>query len=702
MPSWATDLRSVLTGYTVTSWNQKDGLPAGLVYALAQDNDGYIWVATDDGPYRFDGVRFSSWEQLSEQTLPSKLARALRVDKDGALWVGFAGNGGVSRLRDGRAENFGQAEGLPNSPVSTLVVDAHGLLWAGTGVGLYFYRNGRWQKFPSDRGLPDESVFTATFLDQRNQMYVGNAVGFYRYRDVDQRFERVESTTDIARAISEDPLGNLLVTDEVAGFRRVGTRQPAIDQTDRGRGRQLLRDRRGNLWVGTSGQGLWRVRFDEQGRILFTERATALTGLLADGVFALLEDREGNIWSGTIEGLNRLTPHKVAQVTEIGLVAGVESGSDGSIWVGTVDELLRFRSSTLRRADERVSMSGSRLRALHTDAHGITWVATTQGLARVVRGRLVPVTVAKADQMPRQIDTITSDGNGGVWLFDTSRGLVQYAGGRFNTVALPVSFAKTRVSATYTDSGGRAWFAFSDGQVAWSDGEGFRMLGPSDGVDAGVYQAIYEDSHHQIWLGGTAGLTRFANGTFVTIRQGNGFPVNNLTAIVEDGADYLWMGSGAGILQIRRDECDRAAADPSYQVRYPALRSRRWSRRAAVRLQHQSPRHPRHRWRPVVRHGARPDGHRSERLAARRRRAPGPHRGDHGGRRSPAPRAWPPPAGADVTRRDRVHRAQHDVATQTAVPLSPRRVRCGLDRRGHAPSGVLHEPAAARVPLPRA
>lgn len=564
----ATDLRNVLTGYTVTSWSQKDGLPPGIVYALAQDNEGYLWVATDDGPYRFDGVRFSAWSQLSEQELPSKAVRAVRVDKDGAIWVGYAGSGGVSRLRDGRADNFGQTEGLPNSPVSTLVEDAHGLLWAGTGVGLYFFRNGRWQKYPSDRGLPDESIFTATFLDRRNQMYVGNAIGFYRYREVDQRFESVETTTDLVRAIAEDPLGNLLVTDEVAGFRRVGTKSPPIDQTDRGRGRQILRDRRGNLWVGTSGQGLWRVRFDDQGRVLFTERATALSGLLADGVFALLEDREGNIWSGTIEGLNRLTPHKVAQVTEIGLVAGVEAGPDGSLWIGTVDELLRVTSSTTRRAEERVSMNGARLRSLHTDEHGVTWVGTTQGLARVVNRRLVPVPVRKTDDVPRQIDTITSDGNGGVWMFDVARGLVQYNDGQFRAVPLPVSTAKIRVVAAYTDSGGRAWFAFSDGQVATSDGEGVRMLGPADGVDGGVYQAIYEDSAHQIWLGGTAGLTRYANNKFVTIRQGNGFPVNNLTAIVEDDADYLWMGSGVGIMRIRRDECDKAAADPSYQVQY--------------------------------------------------------------------------------------------------------------------------------------
>jgi ligand-binding sensor domain-containing protein len=71
-----------------------------------------------------------------------------------------------------------------------------------------------------------------------------------------------------------------------------------------------------------------------------------------------------------------------------------------------------------------------------------------------------------------------------------------------------------------------------------------------------------------IWLGGTTGLTRFADGRFVTIRAGGGFPVNNLTAIADDDEGTLWIGSGLGIIRIGREECERAAADPTYQVQY--------------------------------------------------------------------------------------------------------------------------------------
>src|SRR5262245_26968335 len=82
----ATDLRDVLTGYTLTSWNQKDDLPAGLVYALVQDAEGYLWVGCDGGLYRFDGARFTAWETLSGSPLPHQIVRALRIDREGSLW----------------------------------------------------------------------------------------------------------------------------------------------------------------------------------------------------------------------------------------------------------------------------------------------------------------------------------------------------------------------------------------------------------------------------------------------------------------------------------------------------------------------------------------------------------------------------------------------------------------------------------------
>lgn len=565
-PAAATDLRSVLTEYTLASWSQKDGLPEGSTFALAQDADGYMWVGTEAGPYRFDGARFTSWSALTNASAPVASARALHATADGSMWIGFGASGGVAVFTRGRVRTYGPADGLPAMAVATILEDATGAMWAGTSTGLFRLDGDRWSRWGPDRGVADGPV-NAAFLSAGRRFYIGAGRRLLELDTAGQRFVEVALLHEEARAIGEDPFGAIVVSDQLDGFRRADPGAASLGHLERGRGRAILRDRRNNLWIGTAGQGLWRVKFDEGGNVLFAERATALTGLLADGVVAVAEDREGNIWGATPEGINRLTPHKVAQVTNIGLVAGVEDAGPGRLWVGTVDELLRLSIKSARIDTQRFRLGGARLRALHADPDGTLWVATDLGLSRLLDDQLVPLPIPRGEKMPRLVDTITSDASGGIWVFDGERGLLHWNDGRFDQPELPDHLTRARVEATLTDSTGRVWIAFSTGDVAISVGHEFRLYGKADGIDGGVYQAIFEDAEHVVWLGATNGLTRF-DGRFVTTRSDNGFPVANVTAIVDDGRGTLWVGSGAGILQIRRDEWQRLLADPHHQAQF--------------------------------------------------------------------------------------------------------------------------------------
>ena len=102
---------------------------------------------------------------------------------------------------------------------------------------------------------------------------------------------------------------------------------------------------------------------------------TALTGLAYDGVLSLTEDRQGNLWVGTSEGLSRLVLRKITQITDLGLVTGVDVNRDGQIWVGTVDELMRFSESNLQAPIERVPLRATRLRTMHANRDTL-WAAT--------------------------------------------------------------------------------------------------------------------------------------------------------------------------------------------------------------------------------------------------------------------------------------------------------------------------------------
>lgn len=587
----AADLKGVLTDYTITAWNARDGLPPGNVWALTQDAAGYLWVGSDGGLLRFDGVRFVHWE-AEDPLFAQKAVRSLHHSPDGTLWVGFGDAGGISRLRDGRIHSYGEKDGLPSGAVMALAEGPDGTLWAGGDAGLFSLHGAHWRKWTADRGLPDLAVYSI-FIDSRRHFYVGTETGVFRRLAGAENFEQIEtaegaplaiedgnlgarrSLTEAAsgrvlatvgrfpRSFVEDGSGRVLVNDSNVGFHAIGGPLSA-DSRERGRGQRLLIDRRQNLWIGTIGQGLWRVRSQPDARVMLVERSTSLTGLLSDGIGALLEDREGNIWAGTTEGLNRLTPRRITQLTSHGLVVAIDKTPDGNVWAGTVDELIRFPPGS-ETPSARLSLNNSRLRTMHADERGTVWVATNRYLARVPAGTSALMQVRN---VPVPVDLISSDANRGVWLYTQTQGFWHFTGEQAARFALPAELHGAKVSILYTDRGGRLWAALMDGRVARLTRDGaIDVYGAAQGLNAGVVRQVFEDREGVVWLAATAGLAQFKGGHFVTIRSDAGFPVNDLTAIAEDDADNLWIGSGFGIVRIGRKDFDAVAtgAAPAFK-----------------------------------------------------------------------------------------------------------------------------------------
>lgn len=254
-PLAAADLLNVLTGYSLTSWGQKDGLPPSVIWAISQDREGYLWLGTDAGPMRFDGVRFLLWQSQGPTRLPEAPVRAICASRDGSIWLGFGEPGGVSRLKDGAIQNFGPGDGLALGVITMLVEEPDGTIWAGNRAGLYTFVNERWQSV--GQGLPT-SVIYSTLADRSGRRLVATADGVFQREPDQSSFRRLEGFQGAVRGIVQDPLGRVWVADPIVGFSGLEGRRGR--SADRGNGSSLFHDSKGNLWVGTFGQGLWRVR----------------------------------------------------------------------------------------------------------------------------------------------------------------------------------------------------------------------------------------------------------------------------------------------------------------------------------------------------------------------------------------------------------------------------------------------------------
>jgi signal transduction histidine kinase/ligand-binding sensor domain-containing protein len=547
----------LLTGYSLTSWTDGDGVPLGTVYGIGQDRDGYLWVGADAGLLRFDGLRFTPWDVLSDDALPKSSVSALCVSRDGSLWAGFADGGGVRRLRDGQLQPRDQPHGSLGS-VTDLVEDLHGTMWAVSDSTLYRLRDNHWQKLSPIWEGHEPPVLHP--YEHGGELFVGTSRGMFRLVEATDSFQRMSA--GYTWGISEDSAGVVWITDIVAGFRRLGDPHSPPRPLE-GAGYRLMHDRQGNLWVATLGEGLWRVRGGSSPSI---EKTALRTGLSSDAVQSVLEDRDGNIWVGTTGGLHRLTERKLTPIEDVEFVVAIESGDNSSVWAGTTNGLVRFSGASGQWQREG---SGPGVRTLHRDAEGTLWIGTNDSLWRLTGGAMKQVRLPP--QYPlTPITTITSTPGGGVWLgYDDW--LFRWDGTNLVRFEAPPGTTLERITLARADRQGRLWIAFDDGKLGFVDRGGtFRALGSNEGLDPRTHTAIYaifEDREGVMWVGGSGGLSRFADGRFVTVNHDNGLPGNRVWAIVDDEEGYVWLSVDRGLVRLTRDDAEAAVRGRRIQYR---------------------------------------------------------------------------------------------------------------------------------------
>jgi hypothetical protein len=154
-----------------TGWTAKEGAPAST-WGLAQTADGYLWMATPTGLYRFDGIQFELYQPPSGQRFRSDYIESLKATPDGGMWIGFNG-GGAAFLKDGRIASYGEPEGLPRGSLLGFALDRDGVVWAATYTGLGRFDGSRWQRIGRDWGYSGQ-IADAAFIDHEGTLWVAS------------------------------------------------------------------------------------------------------------------------------------------------------------------------------------------------------------------------------------------------------------------------------------------------------------------------------------------------------------------------------------------------------------------------------------------------------------------------------------------------------------------------------------------------
>jgi ligand-binding sensor domain-containing protein/signal transduction histidine kinase len=548
-----------LDDFSLRTWNENDGLSVSRITAITQDHDGYLWLGTDAGLVKFDGVRFVPITEVAGVKLPVAPIPALLSAADRSLWIGTVGAYGIARLKDGTLTRYGADRGLLPGYVMTVLEDRAGRLWAGNVSGLFTFDGDRWHQV-KDPALAGSRVL-AIYESRDRSLWLASRTSVFRRAAGETGFVLVD-TLDIAsnawQGFSEDAQGHVWISDFNEGFRRVGTK-PSRNTTHRGWGVQLLHDRRGNFWVATRGQGLWRVR-PGASRVEFLTRTH---GLATDAVQVVFEDREGNVWVGTQAGLQRLTPHRVTPLTDLSIARATAVTPDGSVWVGSTTGLTRFTPGGRRHYGQAEGLPGSVVLATYVDRDGVLWVATERGIARFADEAFSPL-VARSGQTIQRVFSIVHR-HGALWLRDVNFAMtkVSDAGEVLPPADIPESFRRGVVTLA-DDREGNMWLGAVNGRLG--------VLRTDDTFETretgvGSITAITPARDGALWVGGDAGLSVVTGTRVRTVTARHGLPTR-VRSIVEDRDGVLWVGFGSGIARIETSEIERALATPGYRIHY--------------------------------------------------------------------------------------------------------------------------------------
>src|SRR5580692_11241372 len=574
--------------YAHRAWQVREGFTQGYIRSITQTPDGYIWLGTGFGLFRFDGVRVERWQPpLNGEQLPSNFIPRLHVAHDGTLWIGTMV--GLASWRDGKLTRYPDLAGLV---ISSILEDRNATVWVGSyslappgklcaidGTNVHCYG--------SDGALGNGA--NGLYEDSHDVLWVVGRDGVWRWRPGPPTFYHMPFGTSSVQNLGEADDGALLIPlpGRLARFGggKLETQDPYPAPARNVDGVVLLRDRDGGVWVGTSGAGV--VHF-HQGRADVFSQADGLSGDLVTSIF---EDREGDVWVASLGGLDRFRNYAVATYAQhegLGTVPGwgsVVAGRDGAIWMGTQDGLRMWSHGEVTiygRADDHKSQSRTVWSPVRyvadrglpdhvpvfvfADNAGRILVSTSHAFGFMENGRFIAIRGVPGGI----VSSVAQDRQGNLWIANQDQGLLRVSkdGTVQRTSWASIGHNKGAQSLAADRSTSGLWLGFNDGGVAhFSDGRIKETYGRAEGLGSGRVGALYIESDDTVWAATEGGLSRIKNGRVLTLTSKNGLPCDAIRWITQDENHSFWLHMSCGLVRIGRTELDAWAADSRRTVK---------------------------------------------------------------------------------------------------------------------------------------
>jgi signal transduction histidine kinase/ligand-binding sensor domain-containing protein len=538
------------TQFRPTQWTADSGLPQNIIRGIVQTPDGYLWVATLNGVARFDGVRFTVFDKSNTPGIVANRFAAMVHGVKGDLWL-YTENGNITRYHNFEFHTLGVSEGITPDSAHGITADNQGNLWILRGQKIFKWNDGPGRFEPtadSDdvhyKGLNWDGTGFWGSQGQKLYCFFHGKLTTYTVPDrfVLSDVRKVAVGNDgavwldlpdahFARLLndkwqlSSEPIQTLSLQKTRASWkisidnhldRTISFPSVALQQAIRYN--TIFEDDEHNVWVGSEGQGLYRI----QPQTIYVY--SLAQGLAGANIYPVYRDMHGDIWVGT--------------------------------WPAG---LTHFHDGTIKTYTEKDGLPGL-VTALAEDSSGNLWIGTHSGLAVLSKGH-----VHKTGDLPRNLPAVQAilETEPGVLMLGTPNGIYQF----FINDKQKSSWLKPNGGNSIGDvrvmikaRNGDIWFAGYSGLIRIHNGE-FTRWTERDGLPSNNVRSIYGDSQGVFWIGTyDGGLGRYSEGHWTRYTQKNGLFDNGVFQTLEDSQGNLWMSSNRGIYRVSKQQLNDVAA----------------------------------------------------------------------------------------------------------------------------------------------
>jgi len=577
-PAHSSPAPGLLDLYAHRAWTAANGAPA-QIQAITQTPDGWLWISTPTGLYRFDGVRFERHDAINGHALRSSIVLPLHTAPDGTLWVGYR-FGGASAFLGNRVRHYGADQGFPPGATHSFTVAPDGVTWVTTAAGLAWLdsRQDRWVRVGPEADFTPGSTIWQVLFDRAGTQWVSTSRKVY-YRHAGQARFQVASPANIAlSSLAAAPDGTVWVSNGRDANYRLSTSAAAATAPPPKPelpGSGMWFDRAGTMWL-LSETHVARLapgsKAADPRQQLAHDRG--LSGMHPQTFY---EDRDGTIWIGTVAGLDQFRPNRVAPLPPAAdnlapvVTPALAPGADGLVWLSDDNHSWLTGRDGVRHGPEGPAFWSS---ARGRD--GRLWLGGWGGIWRAgdpQRTRIAaPVSAGQNDV---RVDALAEDAGGALWAAFLNQPLQRHVPGSGRWDAPYPGLPQARIMALLSDSKNRLWVGYQGGRVALIENDAVRLIDGGDGQGIGNVQTIVE-RHGQVWVAGERGVARFveagqgqrmtgaghsSGARLETLRLADGRELRGVSGLLSTAAGDLWLRTHDGVVRIAAEQVQALVRD---------------------------------------------------------------------------------------------------------------------------------------------